>query len=282
MPRLAATHHGETRVRLLRVVRRGDRHDAHDLTVTVRFDGGLAHALSDATRGNVVPAGTLTALVHRTAREHATGEIEPFALALAARLLETQPSAARVRVDVSEQPWVRVDVGGKAQGRAFTRGSAERRTAAVTTNGEQTAVVSGLDDLVLMRTAGLLQGRGVDRADDGSEDAVPALVVASLSARWTHRAGDVPFGASRIAVRNAIVETFAVHAARSLPHTLQAIGDVVLTASDDLLDVTLTLHERPCRPADVFGLDAATDDLFIPGDEPLGTIEVTVERDPVP
>ena len=46
MPRLGASSQGESRLRMLRIVRRGDRHDARDLTVSIRFEGDFAAAFS--------------------------------------------------------------------------------------------------------------------------------------------------------------------------------------------------------------------------------------------
>ena len=84
----------------------------------------------------------------------------PAAAALCERLLTGHPQLTRVRVDVTEHRWARLEAGGRLQGQAFTTGSQERRTAAVTSNGAQTAVVAGIEDLALMRTAGLVPGDG--------------------------------------------------------------------------------------------------------------------------
>ena len=43
-----------------------------------------------------------------------------------------------------------------------------------------------------------------------------------------------------------------MHAARSVQHTLYAMADVVLATYEEILDVTLAMHERPYRPADLF------------------------------
>ena len=265
---------------MLRIVRKGDRHDPRDLTVSVRFEGGFDSAFVEGRRGGVIPGETLKSFVHQVAREHAGAEIEMFGLALCRRMLDTHRHVTRVRVEITEQPWSRMDVGGKAQGQAFAVGSPEQRTAAVTSNGSQTAVVSGIDQLVLMRTAGFLPRRAGSRADDGTEDSVQSLLVGSLSVRWTYSNPDVTFGPYRQGVRSAVTDTFAVHAARSIQHTLYAIADVVLATYDEILDVTLAMHERPYRAADLFREHLENpDELFVAVEEPLGVVEVTVERD---
>ena len=235
MPRLGASSQGESRLRMLRIVRRGDRHDARDLTVSIRFEGAFATAFLEGRSTDLIPGETLKTFVFEVAREHAAAEIEALGLALCRRMLETHRQVTRVRVDIAEQPWIRADVGGKAQGQSFMLGGPEQRTAAVTSNGTQTAVVSGIDQLVLMRTSGFLSHGVGSRPDDGTEDAVQPLLVGGLSAKWTYSNPEVTFGPYRQGVRLAITDTFAMHAARSVQYTLYAIADVVLATYDEIL-----------------------------------------------
>jgi urate oxidase len=283
MLRIGANTHGESSVRLLRVVRRGDRHDARDLTVTCRFEGSFAEAFVDGRAEGLPPGEALKSLVYSLARTHAGVEIERFALAVSERLLADHPRIARARVEVTEQPWNRLEMGGKAQGQSFLRGTPERRTAAITSNGTHVAVVSGLEHLTIMRTSGLAPTRRGAPATDASgvDDGLQPLLVATLSARWTYTTADVTFDPYRQGVRSAIVETFGCHAIRSVQHTLYRIADVVLSSYEEISDVTLSLHELPYRPADLFhaGLENP-DDLFVALETPTATVEVTVEREP--
>jgi urate oxidase len=266
---------------MLRVVRRGDRHDARDLTVSIRFEGDFATAFLEGRSDGIIPGETLKALVHQIVREHAGAEIEVVGLALCRHVFGAHRQVSRVRVEIAEQPWSRMDVGGKPQGQAFVLGGPEQRTAAITSNGTQIAVVAGIDQLTLMRTSGFLARHVGPRPDDGLDDAAQALLVGSLSAKWTYSNADVTFGPYRQGVRAAIAETFAMHAARSVQHTLYAIADVVLATYEEILDVTLAMHERPYRPADLFSAHLENpDELFVAAEEPLGVVEVTVERDP--
>jgi urate oxidase len=283
MPRLGASSQGESRLRMLRVVRRGDRHDARDLSVSIRFQGDFSTAFLEGRPDGIIPGETLKTLVHQIVREHAGAEIEVIGLALCRHVLGAHRQVSLVRVEIAEQPWSRMDVGGKPQGQAFMLSGPEQRTAAITSNGKQTAVIAGIDQLTLMRTSGFLARRVGPRSDDGLDDAAQAVLVGSLSAKWTYSNADVTFGPYRQGVRAAIAETFAMHAARSVQHTLYAIADVVLATYEEILDVTLALHERPYRPADLFTGDTQNpDELFVAAEEPLGVVEVTVERDAAP
>ena len=267
---------------MLRNVRRGDRHDPRDLSVSCRFEGDFATAFVDGRAEGLLPGETMKNLVHAIARQHGAAEIEAFGLAVCERLLSGYPRVSKVRVDIVESPWLRLEAGGKAQGQAFVIGTPEHRTAAVTSNGTHVAVVSGLADLTLMRTSGFAPPRVGDRDRVDADDGLQRLLVATMSARWTYTTPDVTFKPYRQGVRTAIVETFGCHGSRSIQHTLYSIADVVLASYVEISDITLTLQERPYRPADLFGLDMENpDDLYIAIEEPLGVVELTVTRDGV-
>ncbi len=279
MPHIARSTHGEASLRMLRIVRRGDRHDPRDLTVSCRFEGHFSPAFIDGRNDVLLPGEAVKNLVHTTAREAGSGEIEMFALAVSERVLASHPGLTRARIEVSEQPWHRLEAGGKAQGQAFIAGSAERRTVTVTSNGQQTAVVSGIDDLTVMRTSGFAPSRRATEDPGGKDDGLQRLLVATLSARWAYSSPDVTFGPYRQGVRAAIVETLGCHGRRSLQHTLYAIADVVLASVQEIVEITLTVQEPPYRPVDLFSAGMENpDDLFLVLDEPLGVVEVTVER----
>jgi hypothetical protein len=55
---------------------------------------------------------------------------------------------------------------------------------------------------------------------------------------------------------------------------------VILASYQEISAVTLALKERPYRPADLLELSLDADALFVAYDEPLGIVEVTVEREP--
>jgi urate oxidase len=280
MPHIGGSAHGESRVRMLRLVRRGDRHDPRDLTVSLRFEGDFSGAFREGRPAGVIPGEALKNLVHTSARQHATGEIEAFGLELCRQLLETHPQITKVRAEVSEQPWLRMEVGGKAQGQAFLLGGPEQRGAAITSNGTQVAVVSSIDNLTVMRTSGFIPSRPRPAVEAAGDEGLAPLVVGALTIRWTYSTPDVTFGAYRQGVRGVVVETMALHASRSVQYTLYAIGDVLLASYPEISVVSLAMHERPYRPVDLFHANVENpDELFVAVEEPVGVVEVTLERE---
>jgi urate oxidase len=138
----------------------------------------------------------------------------------------------------------------------------------------RTSITAGLDRLVLMRSAGLLGARTESRAEDVSAP----LFIGELSAGWAYTSGEIAFGPYREGVRAAIVDTFAWHARGSAQETLAAMADVILASYEEIASVTLSLRERPYRPADLLELSMSRDALFVVRDEPCATVEITVER----
>jgi urate oxidase len=173
-----------------------------------------------------------------------------------------------------------MEVGGKAQGQAFVLGGPEQRGAAVTSNGIQIAVVSSIDNLNVMRTAGFSPARRRPAVENPGDEGLAPLIVGTLNVRWTYSTPDVTFGAYRQGVRSVIVETMAFHASRSVQHTLYAIGDVLLASYPEISEVSLAMHERPYRPVDLFHANVENpDELFVALDEPVGVVEVTLVRE---
>jgi urate oxidase len=274
--RIAASSHGESRLRMLRIVKRGDRHDPRDLTVSLRFEGEPAAAFVEGRADGLLPGETVKNMVHAAVREYGGKPIETLGLALTFAALERQPTITRARVEIAEQPWHRLEAGGKAQAQAFVRGGSERRTAIVTSNGTQMSVVAGIRHLAILRSAGFAPPRPA-ADDDGSVDGLPRLVLGELSAQWTYTSSDVTFDPYRQGVRAALLETIAWHASRSVQHALYAAAEVILSSYEEIADVTLAFHEHPYRPADLLAA-GDEDDVFVAIDEPVGVVEVTVER----
>lgn len=263
---------------MLRITRRGDRHDPRDLNVAVRLEGVYDAAFLEGRQDGVIPGETLKNIVHAAARAYGAAEIEELGLALSRQIVERQPRISRVRVEIAERRWQRLEAGGKPQSQTFLAGSDEQRIAVVTTNGSQTSVVAGLAGVTVMRTAGFTSGVATGERDAVTDGEQP-LVVGTLSARWTYTTGDVTFGVHRQGVRAAVLDTFAWHRSQSVHHVLHAIADVVLSTYEEIADVTLAFHERPYRPADLFAANTENpNELFVVVDEPIGVVEVTVER----
>ena len=271
--------YGASQIRLLRVSRRGDRHDLRDLVISVNVEGELADAFAKGDNELLLPADTLRNTVNALARDESLQEVEELGLALAAHFMEHQPQFSRVRLDISQQPWTRLPVAGRAQGQAFSSAGTERRTASIVSNGTLVSVVAGIRDFAIMKTGGAaFEGYLADQFTtlESSPDRVLAV---SADARWTYLHDQVAFGVYFQGIRDLLIEAFVHHLSRSAEHTAHAMASMVLESYADVGDATVTLRQRslPLVELAPFGLDNPHV-LFRPEDAPELTAEVTLSR----
>lgn len=275
---LLDTAYGKSKVRLVRVTRRPDGHELHDLTVAVCFQGDYDESYISGDNSEVLPTDTMKNTVYALAAGGDVGDPERFGITLAAHFLDRNLRLQRIRIDLHEHPWRPIETADR-EGQAFIRPGAETRTAVVTANRQQTIVEGGLADLMLLKSSrsgftGFLRDEftTLPETDD-------RILATSLIARWHYRHADVKFGRTFDVVRRTLIETFATHDSRSVQHTLYAMGQAVIDAVDEVAGIHIVMPNRHHLPVDVsrFGLEDRNE-IFVPTEEPHGLIEATVSR----
>jgi urate oxidase len=276
------SRYGRSGVRLLKLTRRVDRHEVKDLTVGVAFEGDFRASHTEGDNRNILPTDSMQNAVYALARDHASGEIEAFALHLTRHFLDAHPHVSSARVDITEHPWTRIEIAGRPAGHAFARAGVERRTATVSrTRGEDDpTVLAGIEGLLLLRTRGAgFSGYRRDRYTT-LEETDERILAAELNAEWRYGWGEVPWGLHWRQVRQEILSLFAEHESRSVLHTLYAMGRSILELCPPILEIRLRLPSRPPRPVDLspFGMEN-TDEVFVPTEEAQSLVEAVVRRD---
>jgi urate oxidase len=277
MADLAWNRYGKSRIRLVKVRRSREPHELVDLTIDVQLEGAFDAVYTDGDNGPCLATDTMKNTVYALARQDPIAHVETFALRLAGHFA-AKPGVSRVRISASEQPWERLSIGAVPHPHAFVQAGAEHWTTVVTRDARGAEVVSGLADLVVLKTTDSgFSGFPRDELTTlpETEDRIMAT---SITAAWTYRDGASDFGV-RALVRRALVETFAAHVSRSVQQTLYAMGEAALAASADVEAITLTLPNRHHLVVDLqpFGLDNPNE-IFVATDQPFGLIEATVRR----
>lgn len=256
--------YGKSGIRLVKVTRRPERHDLHDFTVDVGLEGDFAAAYRTGDNSGLMATDTMRNIVYAVARELDFEDPEPFALAVADRLVEVGARATHARVRVAQHPWARLEA------HAFQHGQGERRIAIATTDS---AVQAGIEALTLLRTAGSrFEGFQRDRYTTlpETDDRILATTVA---ATWDYRAPDPDYGRIWHGARDRILQAFSDHESPSVQYTLQRMGQAVLHAHPEIERIHLALpniHHLPVGEGN---------EIFQPTTEPYGLIEATVEAD---
>ncbi len=271
--------YGKSKIRIVHVARRGDRHDLRDVTVAIRFEGDYETSYTAGDNRDVLPTDTMKNTVYALAAREGVGEPEAFGSLLAHHFIERNPRLGRVRVDLTEHPWGRLTLGGRDHGRAFVRHGPETRSAAVTVDRTSLVVKAGVCDLVILKSshsafAGFLRDEYTTLPETHDR-----LLATSMTATWRYRSHDLDFGPTWLAVRRTLLEAFAEHDSQSVQHTLYAMGQAVLDSADEVAEIRLVMPNKHHIPFDLspFGL-ANRNEIFVVTDEPHGLIEATVVR----
>jgi urate oxidase len=272
--------YGKSRVRLTKVVRRGDWHEIHELDVDVRLEGDFAASYTEGDNRSVIATDTMRNIVYVLAHAHPLGPIEPFGLALASHLLDTYPQVQTASIRIAEHPWDRVTIDGREHPHAFTGGSSEVRLASVTkSRAIPTTVSAGLEGLLLLKTTRSAFSGFVRDRHTTLPDAADRLFATELKAEWPYDPAPKDWDAAFENVRRSLIETFANHDSLSVQQTLHACGASALDTCPEIPRITLTMPNKHRILFDLarFGVENLNE-VFVATDEPFGLISGTVER----
>jgi urate oxidase len=219
--------------------------------------------------------------VYSRARNSSAECMEDFAKELIDFFLRRNPQVSQGEVSIAEKAWEHLQVGSRqTDPTTFVQSTGERQTTKVTMPQEGAfSVVSGLDNLVIMKTArSAFEGYIRDSLTTLPESA-DRLLGTAVQANWTYTRSDLSFESLRTAIRATLLTAFADHESKSVQHTLYVMGDAVLKGIAEVEDIEIVMPNRHYLPADLsrFGQDNPNE-IFIPTDEPHGYIEARIRR----
>jgi urate oxidase len=281
---LGRNQYGKAETRVVRIYRDGPRHEIHDLNVTTSLRGDFAAAHLDGDQRNVLPTDSQKNTAFAFARQQGVDQIEDYALRLARHFADDVEPVRSARVTVHEYAWERATVDGREHDHTWVRKGQEVRVAEATVEGrggeQRVQVVSGLDDLVLLKSTGS-QFAGFLRDEYTTlAEAQDRVMATSLVARWRHSLASADWGTSYADVRRILIEQFATLHSLALQQTLWHMARAVLQAHPLLTEISLSAPNKHHFLVDLapFGLDNPGE-VYVAADRPYGLIEVTATRD---
>ena len=281
---LVEHRYGKSRVRLMRVMRHATHHDLHDWTVEVLLRGDFGEVFTEGDNTRIIATDTMKNTVYYVARQSTADSMEGFAQELIEFLLARNVQVESVEVMIESHLWKRLIVDGQPYPTAFMKGSEERQTTKVSRGqGGAVSVRSGFSNMTVLKTAqsgfvGFLRDELTTLTETTDR-----LFGTAVTAEWTYLpealAKRLPFDQLRAGVREAMIATFARHDSLSVQQTLYAMAETALGHDDALGEISLRMPNRHNLLVDLqrFGLDNPNQ-IFVPTEEPHGTIEATVRR----
>jgi len=278
---LAENSYGKSCVRVMKVKRDRPLHTVWEWKVEVLLSGDFKTCFTDGDNCAILPTDTMKNTVYSRARESKAECMEDFALELCEFFLSRNPQVERVAINIASTSWEHALVQGKPHPSAFIRGSSESQTTAATcSQGGKASVISGLENLVVLKTANSgFEGYLRDSLTTLPETA-DRLFGTSMRAQWTYKTAELPFDSLRNKLRDALIQAFAEHDSKSVQHTLYAMAQAALESVPEILDVELAMPNKHCLLVDLsrFG-QTNPNEIFVPTDEPYGNIVARISRE---
>ena len=273
---------GKAEVRLVHVDRSTPRHRITDLSVTSQLRGGQEATHLEGDNARCVATDTQKNTVYAFARA-GIGAVEEFAMRLGAHFVEDFAWVTGGRWEVEQYSWDRIETSEGEHDHAFVRRGTETRTTVVQRDGDEVFVVSGLTDLVVLKSTGSeFHGFPRDRYTTLAETD-DRILATSVTSRWRYTTTDLDFDAVYARVRATQLETFATTHSLALQQTLFAMGKAVLEAVPEIAEIKFSMPNKHHFLVDLapFGLDNPNE-VFFAADRPYGLIEATVQREGEP
>lgn len=271
--------YGKSRIRLTKVSRLADRHEVRELTIEIELEGDFAESYTIGDNRLVIPTDTMKNVAYALAREHPLKSIEDFGAAVAGHFLANHSHVDQATVRLAEQPLDRIRLDGHDHPHAFCGKTRETQTSTVMRSRRGLRVESGLGDLFLLKStdsafAGFLRDRFTTLPDVADR-----ILATMLEADWLYGSETVDWNVARAGIRQAMLETFAMHQSLSVQQTLHAMGVAALEACSEIERITLVMPNQHRILVDLkpFGLENANE-VFLATDEPHGTISGTLQR----
>ena len=140
-------------------------------------------------------------------------------------------------------------------------------------------MTSGVDGLTILKTTkSAFTGYIVDKLTT-LKPATDRIFGTRATVNWDYAAAAPDYAQVRARIVAALLKEFAGHDSMSVQHTLFDMGKAALEAAPEIARIHLSMPNLHHLLADLspFGQDNPNH-IFVPIDEPHGTIEATIER----
>ena len=277
---MGPNQYGKAENRVVRVYRDTPRHEIRDVNVSTSLRGDFTDAHLTGDQARILPTDTQKNTCYAYAKEKGIGAIEDYALALARHFVEDVAPVEGARIEVDEYFWDRIEVDGNPHDHSFVRRGQEVRTTIVTVDGEKEWVVSGLKDLVVLKSTGSeFAGFLTDRYTTLKETH-DRIMATSLVARWRYSGTDVDWNAAYAQIRSLMLAKFAEVHSLALQQTLWEMGKAVLENVGSVAEIKFSAPNKHHFLYDLspFKLDNPGE-VFHADDRPYGLIQASVVRD---
>jgi urate oxidase len=271
--------YGKASVRVLKKLQRDSLHTIKELDVQVLLAGDFETSYSAGDNQLVVATDTMKNTVNVLAFEKLGEQTEPFALALSQHFLDKYPQVTEVTIETSERVWDRLSTDGQSSATNFLAPQKCTPTCEVQATRSQTRLVSGVKDLVILKSAGsAFAGFHRDELTTLPETQ-DRIMATSMAGKWSFAETPENYNQTNADVLDAMLACFAANDSPSVQKTMYDMGSAALNRCGEISEINLVMPNLHCLLIDLkpFG-QTNPNTLFVPTNAPHGLIEATITR----
>ncbi|KZV55266.1 uricase-2 isozyme 1-like [Dorcoceras hygrometricum] len=290
--------HGKARVRVGRIWKQpAGTHHFVEWNVSISLISNCITAYTRGDNSDIVATDTMKNTVYVKAKECKEQlSVEDFAIILGKHFTSFYQQVTAAIIKIVEKPWERIYVHGQPHEHGFKLGSVRHTTEVMIKKSGEVQVISGLEGLTLLKTTksgfeGFIRDKYTILPDTRER-----MLATEVTASWRypfHALASIPakksyFMERYIEVKGLLMDSFfgppkdGVYSP-SVQSTLYHMANAILVRFPDIASVQLKLPNIHFLPVKLSSRDNPVvvefeDDVFLPTDEPHGTIEATLDR----
>ncbi|GFP81746.1 uricase [Phtheirospermum japonicum] len=291
--------HGKAKVRVGRVWK-GEADGAHhfvEWNVSISLLSDCLPSYTHADNSDIVATDTMKNTVYVKAKECKQRlSAEDFAIVLGKHFTSFYHQVTAAIVDIVEKPWERVNIHGQPHEHGFKLGSEKHTTEVIVKKSGELQVISGIQGLALLKTT----QSGFERFIRDKYTILPEtrerMLATEVTASWRYPfetlasipAKQLYFTEKYMDVKKVLMDTFFGPAkggvySPSVQSTLYHMAKAVLDRVPDVSSIQLKMPNIHFLPVNLSSKDNPIivkfeDDVYLPTDEPHGSIEATLGR----
>ncbi|KDP21708.1 hypothetical protein JCGZ_03600 [Jatropha curcas] len=290
--------HGKDRVRVTRVWRSyaDGNHYMVEWNVSISLLSDCLNAYDRDDNSDIVATDTMKNTVYVKAKECSEPHsAENFAILLAKHFTSFYKQVTTAIIKIVEKPWERVSIDGQLHTHGFKLGSEKHTTEVIVEKSGSLQLTSGIKGLsVLKTTKSGFEGFIRDKYTVLPETR-ERMLATEVTASWRYSyksVSSVPqnplyFAEKYLDVKKVLTSTFFGHPkegvySASVQSTLFHIAKAVLNRFPEISSVELKMPNIHFLPVNISNKNDTivkfNDDVYLPTDEPHGSIEATLSR----
>ncbi len=280
--KLGHNQYGKAETRVVRVYRDSDPHEIVDYNVSIAHTGDFGDVHLEGDNSKCLTTDATKNTVNAFAKEYgeAARQPETFGLTLARHFVDDVDQITGCRVKIEMYPWTRLEHAGKPHPHAFRRDGSFVRTVTATAEVGRDWVVSGVKDMVLLKTT---DSEFFDFYEDRYTTLAPThdrVMATAMTAQWWHTDRPTDWQKSYDDTLATLSDVFAGHHSLALQQTLYDMGVEVLNTQSGIGEIRMSLPNKHHFVVDLSPYGLQNDnEVFHADDRPYGLIEGTVSRE---